>query len=60
MVVASIAVGYVMMLAYASATPEQYFFPFLALFLVLFAASGIGNGSTFRSIGVIFDRSNTR
>jgi NNP family nitrate/nitrite transporter-like MFS transporter len=56
MVVASIAVGYVMMLAYASATPEQYFFAFLALFLVLFAASGIGNGSTFRTIGVIFDR----
>ena len=28
----------------------------LALFLVLFAASGIGNGSTFRTIGVIFDR----
>jgi len=56
MVAASIAVGYVMMLAYASATPEQYFLAFLALFLVLFAASGIGNGSTFRSIGVIFDR----
>jgi NNP family nitrate/nitrite transporter-like MFS transporter len=56
MVAASVAVGYVMMLAYQSATPEQYFFPFLALFLVLFAASGIGNGSTFRSIGVIFDR----
>jgi NNP family nitrate/nitrite transporter-like MFS transporter len=56
MVVASIAVGYVMMLAYNSATPEQYFFAFLALFVVLFAASGIGNGSTFRTIGVIFDR----
>ncbi len=56
MVVASIAVGYVMMLAYASATPEQYFFAFLALFIILFAASGIGNGSTFRTIGVIFDR----
>jgi NNP family nitrate/nitrite transporter-like MFS transporter len=28
---------------------------FLVLFIVLFAASGIGNGSTFRSIGVIFD-----
>ena len=39
MVVASIAVGYVMMLAYASATPEQYFFAFLVLFVVLFAAS---------------------
>ena len=56
MVAASIAVGYVMMLAYSSATPEEYFFAFLALFMVLFAASGIGNGSTFRSIGVIFDR----
>jgi NNP family nitrate/nitrite transporter-like MFS transporter len=56
MVAASIAVGYVMMLAYNSATPEQYFVPFLLLFIVLFAASGIGNGSTFRTIGVIFDR----
>ncbi len=56
MVVASVAVGYVMMQAYHSATPETYFFTFLALFVVLFAASGIGNGSTFRTIGVIFDR----
>lgn len=56
MVIASIAVGYVMLLAYNSATPEQYFVPFLLLFIVLFAASGIGNGSTFRTIGVIFDR----
>ena len=57
MVLASVAVGYVMWLAYASATPEQYFMPFMALFIVLFTASGIGNGSTFRTIGVIFDRS---
>ena len=56
MVAASVAVGYVMMLAYGSATPEQYFPMFLGLFIVLFAASGIGNGSTFRTIGVIFDR----
>ena len=56
MVVASVAVGYVMMLAYQSATPEQYFSAFLGLFILLFAASGIGNGSTFRTIGVIFDR----
>jgi NNP family nitrate/nitrite transporter-like MFS transporter len=56
MVIAAVAAGYVMMLAYQSATPEQYFLPFLGLFLVLFAASGIGNGSTFRTIGVIFDR----
>jgi NNP family nitrate/nitrite transporter-like MFS transporter len=56
MVAAAVAVGYVMQQAYHSAAPEQYFFAFLALFVVLFAASGIGNGSTFRTIGVIFDR----
>jgi len=56
MVVASAAVGYVMLQAYQSATPEQYFLAFMALFVVLFAASGIGNGSTFRTIGVLFDR----
>ena len=57
MAVASVAVGYVMMQAYGSATPEQYFPMFLGLFMLLFFASGIGNGSTFRTIGVIFDRS---
>jgi MFS transporter, NNP family, nitrate/nitrite transporter len=56
MVVASAWVGYVMMQAYGSATPEQYFPMFLGLFMVLFFATGIGNGSTFRTIGVIFDR----
>ncbi len=56
MVLASVAVGYVMMQAYGSATPEQYFPMFLGLFIVLFFASGVGNGSTFRTIGVIFDR----
>jgi NNP family nitrate/nitrite transporter-like MFS transporter len=56
MVIASVAVGYVMLLAYGSSTPEQYFMPFMLLFIVLFTASGIGNGSTFRTIGVIFDR----
>jgi NNP family nitrate/nitrite transporter-like MFS transporter len=56
MVAASAAVGYVMLLAYKSATPEEYFLVFMLLFVVLFAATGIGNGSTFRTIGVIFDR----
>ncbi|MFA7558467.1 MAG: antiporter, partial [Hydrogenophaga sp.] len=45
-----------MFLAYNSPAPEQYFFAFLSLFIVLFAASGMGNGSTFRTIGVIYDR----
>ena len=56
MVGASAGVGYMMMQAYGSATPEQYFSTFMWLFVLLFAASGIGNGSTFRTIGVIFDR----
>ncbi len=56
MVVASAAVGYVMMQAYGSAAPEQYFPMFMGLFILLFAASGVGNGSTFRSVGFIFDR----
>ena len=56
MVIASGAAGYVMMLAYQSQTPEQYFFIFLVLFLIIFAATGIGNGSTFRTIGVIYNR----
>ena len=56
MVLASVAVGYVMMQAYGSATPETHFPMFLGLFMLLFFASGIGNGSTFRTIGVIFDR----
>jgi NNP family nitrate/nitrite transporter-like MFS transporter len=56
MVLASAAVGYVMLLAYHSPQPEQYFVVFMVLFVVLFTASGVGNGSTFRSIGYIFDR----
>jgi len=56
MVFASAAVGYVMQQAYGSATPEQYFPAFMGLMVLLFAASGVGNGSTFRSVGVIFDR----
>jgi MFS transporter, NNP family, nitrate/nitrite transporter len=56
MVVASVAVGYVMLQAYNSPKPEEYFLAFMLLFVLLFAASGIGNGSTFRTIGVIFDR----
>lgn len=56
LVVASIATGQVMIEAYHSATPEQYFFTFMLLFVILFAASGIGNGSTFRTVGFVFDQ----
>lgn len=56
LVAASLGVAYFLQLAYASATPENYFLPFFLLFLTLFAASGIGNGSTFRSIAMIFPK----
>ena len=50
MIGSALGVAYYLQAAYPSATPEQYFVPFLLLFLVLFAATGIGNGSTFRTI----------
>jgi NNP family nitrate/nitrite transporter-like MFS transporter len=56
MVVASAYAGWIMMQAYHSATPEVFFTQFLLIFVLLFAATGIGNGSTFRTVGVIFDR----
>ncbi|WP_411891243.1 antiporter [Yoonia sp. SDW83-1] len=56
MVASALGVAYFIQAAYASATPEQYFYPFLGLFLILFAATGIGNGSTFRTIAVVFNR----
>mgnify|MGYP001034252311 FL=1 len=56
MVAASAYAGWIMMQAYQSATPEVYFAQFLITFVVLFAATGIGNGSTFRTVGVVFDR----
>ncbi|MFQ5498842.1 MAG: hypothetical protein ACE5FH_04140 [Candidatus Zixiibacteriota bacterium] len=56
MIGAAVACGYVVSLANVSPTPEQYFIPFLLLFIVLFATTGIGNGSTFRMIAIIFSK----
>lgn len=56
MVAGALGVAHYMQVAYASPTPEVYFMPFLLTFMVLFLAAGIGNGSTFRTIAVIFDR----
>lgn len=56
MVASALGVAYFMKLAYQSATPEEYFLPFFLLFLVLFTATGIGNGSTFRTAAVVFDK----
>ncbi len=56
MIISALGCAYFMKTAYASATPESYFYPFLLLFIILFAATGVGNGSTFRSIAMIFDK----
>ena len=56
MVFSTILAGYIVYLARHSDTPEQYFIPFLLTFIVLFATTGIGNGSTFRMIPIIFEK----
>jgi len=56
MIGATIGAGYYVSLAMQSPEPQQYFIPFLLLFILLFATTGIGNGSTFRMIGVIFEK----
>lgn len=55
MAVSAVFVGFFMKLAYVSPTPEQYFRIFFIMFLILFAASGMGNGSAFRTIGAAFN-----
>jgi NNP family nitrate/nitrite transporter-like MFS transporter len=56
MIASTIGAGYTVSLAMQSPDPTQYFVVFLLLFIVLFATTGIGNGSTFRMIGVIFTK----
>ncbi len=55
MIGSALGVAYYVQKASASPTPEIYFMPFLILFLILFVTTGIGNGSTFRMIPIIFE-----
>lgn len=55
MVASALGVSYFMNAAYQSSTPEEFFWPFFILFIVLFTATGVGNGSTFRTIAQIFN-----
>jgi len=55
MIFAAAGVAYFVRQAGLSAQPEQYFAPFLILFLILFVTTGIGNGSTFRMVPIIFE-----
>ncbi len=56
MIGATIGAGWFVAQASTSPNPEQYFMPFLLLFILLFATTGIGNGSTFRMIPIIFKK----
>lgn len=53
---ATVAVAYFIIQAKDSTTPEVYWWPFFACFMLLFITTGIGNGSTFRSIPYIFSK----
>jgi NNP family nitrate/nitrite transporter-like MFS transporter len=55
MIFAAGGVAYFVRLAGQSSQPETYFLPFLLLFLLLFVTTGLGNGSTFRMIPIIFE-----
>lgn len=57
MIGSTLGVAYYIQKAGVSQTPEVYFMPFLILFLILFITTGIGNGSTFRMIPIIFEPS---
>jgi NNP family nitrate/nitrite transporter-like MFS transporter len=55
-IVAALGVAYYIIQARSSGTPESYWWPFFGLFMILFIGTGIGNGSTFRSVPYIFNK----
>lgn len=55
-IIAALFVAYFIVLAKGSSTPEDYWIPFFTGFMILFITTGIGNGSTFRSIPYIFNK----
>jgi len=55
-IVAALGVAFFIVKAKALSTPEIYWWPFFSLFMILFVATGVGNGSTFRSIPYIFSK----
>jgi NNP family nitrate/nitrite transporter-like MFS transporter len=55
-IIFTLAVAYFIIKARGSETPEAYWWPFFTCFMGLFLTTGIGNGSTFRSIPNIFKK----
>merc|ERR1711990_1365744 len=58
MTVVTVALGIIVSAAKrADSNRASYFPPFFICFLILFYCTGVGNGSTFRQIAIIFDKS---
>ncbi len=55
-ILATLAVAYFIKEAKSNPQPENYWWPFFIGFMALFFTTGIGNGSTFRSIPYIFSK----
>ncbi len=55
-VIAALGVAYFIVKAKSLGTPEVFWWPFFTLFMILFLATGVGNGSTFRSVAYIFPK----
>jgi len=55
-IAAALGVAFFVIKAREAAAPEMYWWPFFILFMILFITTGIGNGSTFRSIPYIFSK----
>jgi len=55
-IAAALGVALFVIKAREAAAPEMYWWPFFGLFMILFITTGIGNGSTFRSIPYIFSK----
>ncbi len=55
-IIATLAVAYFIIQAKDSTSPEMFWWPFFGCFMLLFLTTGIGNGSTFRSIPNIFNK----
>ena len=58
-ILAAFGVAYFVIQARSAVNPLEYWWPFFGAFMVLFLTTGIGNGSTFRSIPYIFSKEKT-
>jgi NNP family nitrate/nitrite transporter-like MFS transporter len=55
LIAATLGAGWAVQAARLSPQPAAHFAPFLGCFLLLFVTTGIGNGSTFRMVPIIFE-----